>query len=270
MDVGSHVADDVITECPVLSLSSRPCVAAAVKDEILKGSSWAGKAAENEDEENESGSGSDGASSESTHGKKKESGKRKRGRALVRLPTDEGKVPLFAHPMHPDLAREFVTSLEATWAIFGTPESGCGLLGCLSPLAKVPVVAFARNSSHAQALAELVKTSIREKVLKMKGEWTSRALSQQWAKLNEVLDSSSGDSSADSSDDDQEPGSKEEGGQTPTKSEKKDKKDGTDKKDSKKNKKKDTEEKPSKKEKKKDKDATDTKHNKKKDTTEKN
>ena len=115
---------------------------------------------------------------------------------MKRTYTDDSNVPLFAHPLHPNLVREFVTSLGATWSIFGTPESGRGLLGCLSPLAKVPVVAFARNSAHAQVMSTLVKTSIQHKCLQLSGEWTSKALAEQWSKLSKAEDSESSSSSS--------------------------------------------------------------------------
>jgi hypothetical protein len=62
-----------------------------------------------------------------------------------------------------------------------------------SPLTKVPVVAFARNASHANVLTELVKNTIMEQCLQLNCEWTSKALAAQWANLcNDSM--SSGDS----------------------------------------------------------------------------
>jgi hypothetical protein len=191
VDVGSRVADDVMSNVPVLAVDERPRVAADKKDEIMKGSTWAGKPC---DPEPGSSGGDESSVSSDTHKEKKHKDdkdkKTKRGRALLRQPTDNAAVPLFSHPMHPTLIKEFVTSLEATWAIFGTPESGCGLLGCLSPDTRVPVLSFARNKAHADVLKTFVKTSIANQCLLLGSEWASKSLAEQWAQLNSDSDSS--------------------------------------------------------------------------------
>ena len=203
VDPGSRVADDVMSNVPILEVEARPRVAADIKDQILKGSIWAGKSCEQEPESSNGEESLD--SSEAQHDKKQKDNKdkkTKRGRALLRQPTDSTAVPLFSHPIHPTLIKEFVVSLEATWAIFGTPESGCGLLGCLSPQARIPVVAFARNKTHAETLKGLVKTAIANHCLLLGTEWTSKSLAEQWAQLETDSDSSDSGSCSNEDEDD--------------------------------------------------------------------
>jgi hypothetical protein len=223
VDVGAWVADDTMSNVPVLPLKDRPTVPAATKAEVFKGSTWAGKADDGQESDSSLDDHSDCSSKHANEQDNAETPKsstksaNKRGRALVRKPTDVGAVPLFTHPIHPNLIREFVISLSATWAIFGTPESGCGLMGCLSPLAKVPVVAFARNAAHANVLTELVKNTITEQCLQLNCEWTSKALAAQWANL--CSDSMSSDASSGSAGSDDETdaadGTDGKGGKTP-------------------------------------------------------
>jgi hypothetical protein len=46
VDVGSYVADDVMSNVPLLDMELRPVVPASVKEAVLKGSTWAGQAPE--------------------------------------------------------------------------------------------------------------------------------------------------------------------------------------------------------------------------------
>ena len=172
----SQVADDIVNKVTVLPVEERLCVSIAVNAEVLKGSSWAGKAGEEEDMASDSAD--DEISASSVQGGKgaiAKSKKRTQGRALLRRPTDTNAVPLFTHTLHPKLIRDFVASSSASWTIFGTPESGSGLMGCLLPFAKAPVMTFARNSVHAKALINLAKHQIMEQCLRLEGEWTSKA-----------------------------------------------------------------------------------------------
>ena len=100
-------------------------------------------------------------------------------------------VPLFSHPTHKNLAKEFFNSSGATWVILGTPESGCSVMACLE--LKLPVIAMCRNESHVKALLDLTKSDLKKLVLSAKTPFTSVALANKWAELGE--DSSSRSSS---------------------------------------------------------------------------
>ena len=205
LDAGSRVADDVILNVPVLPVGSRPRVDADVKLAVLKNSVWAGKA--EEDDEPVASDSESTASGGKTPKNAAHSKKAKRGRALLRTPTNEQAVPLFTHPMHPAIVKEFIYELGATWAIFATPESGCGLMGALSPQCRVPVVAIARNDAHATILKKLVEQAIVAAVLDKSSEWAVKTLAEQWSDL---MESDSSEESSESSSDDGE--SDDEGG----------------------------------------------------------
>ena len=186
VDPGSHVADDVMLNVPVVPVAERPGVTADIKMEVMKNSTWAGKAEGDDEDMDASGSDSSDVGGETPASKSK---KKRRGRALLRTPTDNDCVPLFTHPMHPSVCKEFISEFGATWAIFGTPEAGCGLLGALSPQCRVPVVALARNQTHATVLKTLVEDAIAAAVVKQDTDWTMRTLADQWAQVHSESES---------------------------------------------------------------------------------
>ena len=228
---GTSVADDILADVPVLPATARPQVDLIIKSDVLRGSSWSGQTDQVEEAKNESSS-SDGETSNSKdeekekdgetskHTKKTKSSKRsKRGHAILRTPTNPDVVPLFSHPVHPDIIKEVVHSLEAKWVVIGTPESGCGLRGALSPAIRVPVVATCRNQAHAKQVEHMTKVFIAESLLRKGNEWTGPGLSTLWTSLGS--DGETSDSSSSSSSDGET--SKSKGGK---KNKKQDKKDG--------------------------------------------
>jgi hypothetical protein len=121
---------------------------------------------------------------------------------LLRTPTDEARVPLFTHPIHPRIIQEFVHEFGASWAVFGTPESGKGIMGALSPDTRCPAVAITRGDSHAKALKALIEDNITKGVLKRDSEWSVKTLADQWAALQQDDSTSSAVSCSSDTDDD--------------------------------------------------------------------
>ena len=195
ISAGSRVSDDTLFNVPVLATDERPHVDPATKDKVLIGSAWMGKSMVDDEEEaapqtdSESvGSASGGDAAETPSKKKKKASKVRRGRALTRTPTDANHVPMFSHPIHPSIIKELMHSLEGKWCIMGTPESGCGATGCLSPHISKPVIAICRNSAHAAAMKDLMEEHIVNSMLSLGNEWTAPTLAKQ---VNELVESES-------------------------------------------------------------------------------
>ena len=91
-------------------------------------------------------------------------------------------VPLFCHPMHPKFVREICHELCASWAVFGTPESGVGLQGALA--SKVAVVALARNQKHKEILQTEILESLQEKIVASNTDFSMNSLVKGIAEPN--------------------------------------------------------------------------------------
>lgn len=231
---GTSVADDILVDVPVLPAMARPQVDGVIKSEVLRGSSWSGQTdpGEPSEHENDNEPSSSGDSDEPEVARPLK--RARRGRAILRTPTNPDAVPLFTHPIHPDVIKELVHSLEAKWVVIGTPESGCGVRGALSPAIRTPVVAICRNQAHAHQVVHLTKVFIAESLLRKGNEWTGPGLSSLWTEVGSDGETSDCSSSSSS---DGKASKKSTGGKNDKKQEKKDVK--NDKKDDKKDGKKD-------------------------------
>ena len=244
VDEGSRVADDVMNDVPVLAHDDLPRVDPHLKTLVLAGSAWEGKP--------ESEAGSDESSKDESGDSPMKNLRAKRGRGLQRQCTDPAKVPLFHHPIHPQLVKELCHELQATWVVMGTPEAGVGLLGALG--LKVPVVALARNDAHAEILKELVLHAIQAQVLTptFGSDFANLSLAKRWKQCCGSHGSDSDSSSSDGEASDDGEGEQEDGKGAKDKKQKKEGKkkkhqEGKEKKEGKKKKKKRRDEKEKKK-----------------------
>ena len=71
VDPGSHVADDVMLNVPVVPVAERPGVTADIKMEVMKNSTWAGKAEGDDEDMDASGSDSSDVGGETPASKSK-------------------------------------------------------------------------------------------------------------------------------------------------------------------------------------------------------
>ena len=169
----------MLPEVPVVARPDLPTAPAAVKEAILHGSIWDGKGeSDDDDDDDEDGNESpqgDAVEDKGTVSKKMDArayrtSYPKRGRALLRAPTDS-EVILFHHPTHPHPVQELCNRFQATWLVSGTPDAGCAILGAMER--GLPVVALARNEAHKNALVKILSDQIRDCVLSPGSAFTS-------------------------------------------------------------------------------------------------
>ena len=110
---------------------------------------------------------------------------------------EEKKVPFMTHVVSVDIVKELMYEFKSKWAIFGTAEAGVAARGALA--LKHPVVMFANNQKHEELLREGLEAGIVESCL-VGGDFSSKALAEQWAAANKTSDS---DSSSESDSGDQ-------------------------------------------------------------------
>ena len=101
---------------------------------------------------------------------------------------EEKKVPFMTHVVSVDIVKELMYEFKSKWAIFGTAEAGVAARGALA--LKHPVVMFANNQKHEELLREGLEAGIVESCL-VGGDFSSKALAEQWAAANKTSDSDS-------------------------------------------------------------------------------